>query len=152
MGRNTKLREPSLAVSTVPRCQLTCLQLQLSYGGFMIIGRILNALCVRTTPASETCILNGKLEDKHVPLVQSAAAASDLPSRGEYNGTRWEQPARRTTETAKDLASELPSSHPAAAIFNDRSRGMIEAKKQKKSRSLKIKKHLFLDSTFKMRE
>lgn len=57
---------------------------------------------------------------------------------------QWEQPARRTMETVKDLVLELPSSHPVAAVFNDRSRGIIEAK-----RSLKIKKHLFLDSSSK---
>lgn len=47
-------------------------------------------------------------------------------------------------ETVKDLVLELQSSHPVAAIFNDRSRGIMEAK-----RSLKIKKHLFLDSSSK---
>lgn len=65
-----------------------------------------------------------------------------------HRGARWEQPARRTMETAKDLVLALPSSRPVAAIFNDRSRGIIEAKKKTK-RSLKIKKHLFLDSSSK---
>lgn len=46
---------------------------------------------------------------------------------------RWEQPARRTMETAKDLVSELSSSHPVAAIFDDRSRGIMEGEKKLKN-------------------